>query len=198
MLNPAPMTETEALAAYIDEQAGAIFAAAHGLTEEQARRAPCRSTLSVGGLLKHATFVMRGPDRDHDHLTDADFKTFIESFALGVGESLEVARQAFRKARSDLRVSVLASDPDAAIDVPSAPWHGRFGTRAATARFQLLHLVEELARHAGHADIIREQVDGAGAGPLMLAEEDLPGNDFMAPWTAEAATATDGDVSAPR
>jgi Protein of unknown function (DUF664) len=52
-----------------------------------------------------------------------------------------------------------------------------------------LHLVEEFARHAGHADIVREQLDGAQAGELTMAVEGMQGNDFMQPWRREAATA---------
>lgn len=185
MLTPARLTESEALAAYIDEQAGAILAAAHGLTEDQARATPCRSALSIGGLVKHATFVMAGPRRGGGDLTEADVAAFGDSFALRADETLAGAREAFEATRQALRERVAATDPDGDLEVPSAPWHGRHESTTATQRFQLLHLVEELARHAGHADIIREQIDGAGAGPLMLAQENLPGNDFMQPWTLE-------------
>ena len=54
-------------------------------------------------------------------------------------------------------------------------------------RFALVHHVEEFARHAGHADIIREQLDGAGAGPLLFASEGLSGNAFVQPWTPPGA-----------
>ncbi len=50
-------------------------------------------------------------------------------------------------------------------------------------RFALVHHVEELARHAGHADIIREQIDGATAASLLMAVEGREGNDFVQPWT---------------
>lgn len=203
MLIPAPMSETEALAAYVDEQVGAIIAAAHGLTEEQARRRPCRSTLSIGGLLKHAVFVLNGhADRlegsggDDVVITPEAFAAFTGSFALTDEESLEGTRQALIAARRATKARILAMEPDAAAVAPPAPWHGRHETSPITVRFMVLHLVEELARHAGHADIIREQIDGAGAGPLMLAEEDLPGNDFMAPWSLEASAQGNASLSA--
>jgi hypothetical protein len=53
-------------------------------------------------------------------------------------------------------------------------------------RWVLLHLVEETARHAGHADIIRETVDGATAYPLMAAAEGWPESDFVKPWAPAA------------
>jgi hypothetical protein len=57
-------------------------------------------------------------------------------------------------------------------------------------RFALLHHVEELARHAGHADIIREQIDGADAGSLLMAAEGREGNTFVQPWTPAADRTT--------
>ena len=39
-------------------------------------------------------------------------------------------------------------------------------TAEPTVRWVLLHLVEELARHAGHADVVRESIDGKGAADL--------------------------------
>lgn len=192
MLTPDRMTESEALAAYVDEQIGAILTAAHGLTEEQARQRPCRSELSIGGLLKHATFVLDGHAEPRGRTADGGtaitpeaFAAFAGSFALTAEETIEGAREALRAARSATRERIAGADPGAPALAPPAPWHGRFESTPITARFMTLHLVEELARHAGHADIIREQIDGAGAGPLMLAEEGLPGNDFMDPWTPE-------------
>lgn len=50
-----------------------------------------------------------------------------------------------------------------------------------------LSLIEEFTRHAGHADIVREQLDGALAGQLTMAVNDIPGNDFIQPWRREAS-----------
>jgi len=46
----------------------------------------------------------------------------------------------------------------------------------------LLHLIEETARHAGHADIIRESIDGVTAFPLMAAAEEWPSSPRLQPW----------------
>ena len=53
---------------------------------------------------------------------------------------------------------------------------------AWSVRWVLLHLIEEVARHAGHADIVREAVDGATMYPLMAAAEGWPATDWMQPW----------------
>ena len=60
MYAPAQHDEVTGLVNYIDQQLTAIRAAAFGLTEEQARETPCRSALSVGGIIKHAVYIMRG------------------------------------------------------------------------------------------------------------------------------------------
>jgi hypothetical protein len=45
-----------------------------------------------------------------------------------------------------------------------------------------MHLVAEIARHAGHAGIIREAVDGGTAFPIMAAAEGWPATPWMQPW----------------
>ena len=56
-------------------------------------------------------------------------------------------------------------------------------------RWVLLHLVEEIARHAGHADIVREPIDGATMYELMAAAEGWPATDWLQPWTARGVAA---------
>jgi hypothetical protein len=53
-------TESETLAGYLEQQLADLRASSYGLTEEQARLTPCRSALSIGGLVKHAAYVCRG------------------------------------------------------------------------------------------------------------------------------------------
>ncbi len=52
-----------------------------------------------------------------------------------------------------------------------------------SVRWVLLHLIHETARHAGHADIIRETIGGATALPLMAAVEQWPPRRTIQPWT---------------
>jgi len=56
-------------------------------------------------------------------------------------------------------------------------------------RWVLLHLVEETGRHLGHADIIREALDGATAIPLPAAAEEWPAMPWVTPWGAAAGPA---------
>ena len=78
-------------------------------------------------------------------------------------------------------------DPGAdALQAP-APWFGQFEPTPVTKRMLVLHLIEEFARHAGHADVVREQLDGALAGQLTMAVNGIPGNDFIQPWERGAS-----------
>jgi hypothetical protein len=66
------------------------------------------------------------------------------------------------------------------------PWYPQ-DLDAWSVRWVLLHLIEEVARHAGHADIVREQIDGATMYALMAAIEGWPATEWLQPWTPENA-----------
>ena len=140
------------------------------LTDEQARQRTTASELSLGGLIKHvaaveqgwANFVVEGPSAlgDYSAMTEEDTARWVGQFRLLPGETLagvldgyaEVAR------RTDELVASLP-DLNAAQPLPKAPWFPPGERRSA--RRVILHLVAETAQHAGHADIIRESLDGA-------------------------------------
>lgn len=187
MFSPGKYTESEVLAGYLGQQLASIRAAAYGLTEDQARQTPCRSALSIGGLVKHATYVMGQHERRKTNpeavFDDAAVSLFIGSFALGDDETLAGALADFDQASAAYLADVRATDPAADMTAPPAPWDGLYEPTGSVQRFALVHHVEELARHAGHADIIREQIDGAGAASLLMAVEGREGNDFVQPWT---------------
>ena len=74
-------------------------------------------------------------------------------------------------------------DLNHAVPVPKGvPWFPA-DVDAWTVRWVLLHLIEETARHAGHADIVRESIDGATMYALMAAAEGWPATDWLQPWT---------------
>ncbi|MGY1815066.1 DinB family protein [Blastococcus sp. SYSU D00820] len=138
-----------------------------GLTDEQARLRPTASELTLGGLVKHvahteagwARFVVEGTEAMATPTDDAGFQAWADEFRMLPGETLagilehyeEVAR------RTDELVATLP-DLDAAHPLPEAPWFEPGATR--TARRVFLHIVAETAQHAGHADILRESIDG--------------------------------------
>jgi hypothetical protein len=134
-----------------------------GLTDEQARQRPTVSALNLAGLIKHvssteagwARFAQGGaeamnrnwgPDAwsRHWHLQEG------ETLAGVLDEYEEVARH------TDELVATLDLDSDHAL--PEAPWFEP-GARWS-ARRVFLHVIAETSQHAGHADILRESIDG--------------------------------------
>jgi mono/diheme cytochrome c family protein len=79
-----------------------------------------------------------------------------------------------------------ALDPSLDLDATLAPPQGPpwYTGEPVSARWVLFHLVEEVARHAGHADIIREQLDGATAAALLATVEEWPETAGVTPWRA--------------
>ena len=184
MFPPDEHTEIETLVGYLEVQLEALRASAHGLSDAQARATPTRSTLSVGGLLKHATNVLGGSAQVEEEVevTPEMQAGFGASSALTDEEPLEEVRERFdTTARAHLD-GVRTLDPDEPTTEPSAPWAGVLRATTVRRRYQLVHHVEELARHAGDADILHEQLDGATALSLQTAVRGLPGNDFVQPW----------------
>jgi len=143
---------------------------ARDLDDEQARQRTTVSALTIGGLIKHVTavernwagFIVNGPASfpDFGAMTEADFATWADWFRLLPGETLAgvLAEYAEVAARTDELVSSLP-DLDADHPLPPAPWNEPGARRSA--RRTVLHIAAETAQHAGHADIIRESLDGA-------------------------------------
>lgn len=193
MFMPAAHSEIDNIAGYLEAQLEGVRLSAYGLTEDQSRTRPCRSAFSIGGVLKHVSYVCRGRrarvEADTEPETPqqmyAKMAEFTSSFALTEDESLTGALAEFDASAADLLELVRGTDPGGEAVEPPAPWFGINEPTPSNHRFNLVHLIEEVARHAGHADIIREQLDGATAGELYLAAHNIPGNDFMQPWRPE-------------
>jgi len=140
------------------------------LDDEQARQRTTVSELTLGGLIKHVTavernwasFIVRGPSAapDFTNLTEADYEAWSNGFRLLPDETLAgvLAEYEDEAKRTDELVATLPS-LDADHPLPPAPWTPP-GERWS-ARRTLLHIATETAQHAGHADIIRESIDGA-------------------------------------
>jgi uncharacterized damage-inducible protein DinB len=145
----------------------------NGLTDEQARERTTVSELTLGGLIKHVTAVeqewaqfMSGRashafsvDTDWSNPDPAIVAAYADGFRLLDGETLEgvLAEYARVAAATDELVATLP-DLDAAYPLPPAPWFPAGATRSV--RRVITHIIAETAQHAGHADIIRESLDG--------------------------------------
>lgn len=140
------------------------------LTDEQAGMRTTASALCVGGLIKHVTsvergwagFIVNGPSSmpDFTAMTEDDFARRADEFKMLPGETLAgvLADYADVARRTDELIATLP-DLDATQPLPKAPWFE--GDAHWSARRVLMHIMTETAQHAGHADIIRESIDGA-------------------------------------
>ena len=186
---PPPLTdERELLLAYIEQQRDGIRFAAFGLTDEQARLAPTPSTLSIGGLVKHVTEMERGwidmvLQRERPKSVEEGVDAYEEGFRLGPDETLAEALADLDEAARETADAMSAiSDLGQPVPVPKGvPWFPD-DVDAWSVRWVLLHLIEEIARHAGHADIVREAIDGATMYELMAAAEGWPATEWLQPW----------------
>ena len=175
--------ECEGLLAYLAQQRHVLRISAYGLTDEQARATPTASSLSVGGLIKHAASAERGwitvvEQRPREWSREAHEA----GLRLGPDETLAGVLEGYEQVAKETE-AVIAGIPDLGQPVPvpkEVSWVP--GVEAWSVRWVLLHLIEETARHAGHADIIRESLDGATALPLMAAVEGWPANPRCEPW----------------
>jgi hypothetical protein len=196
MYAPAVHDESATLVAYVDQQLEALRAAPYGLTEEQARSTPCRSALSVAGLVKHVTHGMRGALRvlataEPPPLDETAFSEYLASFALDDDETTTGVLADFDDVRPRYLAALADADPGAERLAPATPWNGISEARPIRARYYIAHQVEEMARHAGHADILREQVDGMSVPALVMTRAGVAANPFFQPYQPDPGTITD-------
>ena len=142
--------EKATLVGFLDYLRGAIVAKTEGVPEPQIRTPGVPSGTSLLGLVKHLTCVERfyflGEDVD-------DWKATLHPTS---GETVDGVladyREAVRRANH-----VIETCTDLTQPAPKAPRR----PSAPSMRWVLAHMIEETGRHAGHADILREQIDGA-------------------------------------
>jgi uncharacterized damage-inducible protein DinB len=184
---PPVADERAGLLGYLAQQRYVLRLTAYGLTDEQARQAPTVSTFSVGGLIKHVTAVERHWIDLVLEQSDISPQDYEANFRMGPDESLADVLDRYDEVAARTE-AVVAGIPDLGQPVPvppGVPWFPK-DVEAWSVRWVLLHLVQETARHAGHADLVRETVDGATAFPLMAAAEGWPATPWMQPWEGPA------------
>jgi uncharacterized damage-inducible protein DinB len=188
-----PVTnERSALREYLAYHQSAFFAVAHGLTDEQARMTPTVSELSIGGLVKHVTAMQRtwmarvaaAPDAPppDPRPFEETAQDYAEQHVMRPDETLDGLLTALRSENAKSLRLVETADLDAEVPVPQEiPWFPK-GLKAWSVRWVILHVINELARHSGHADIIRESIDGATMYELLAALEGWAIDGFVQPW----------------
>jgi uncharacterized damage-inducible protein DinB len=179
--------ERDGLLSFLAQQRDAVRAAAYGLTDDQARLAPTAGTLSVGGLVKHLTRCERGWIDTILQRQGGSEADYVEGFRLGEHETLAGVLEDYAACAAETEAAIAGiADLGEPVPVPDAPWFPK-DVEAWSVRWVLLHLIEETARHAGHADMVREAVDGATAFELLAGMEGWPATDWITPWQPPAA-----------
>jgi hypothetical protein len=151
----------------LQEHRNLLLRTVSGLTDAQARLTPTASQLCLGGIIKHVAlmeerwvrFMEEGPETQGPP-DEAAYEAQAAGFRMADEETLAdlIGRYEAVARLTDARVIALPS-LDASHPLPEAPW---FEPGAQwSARRALVHIVAETAQHAGHADIIRETIDGA-------------------------------------
>ena len=151
-------SERAQLLAFVADNRREVEALLDGLTEEQARARLVPSATTLLGIVKHCTFVekvwfhvsLRGQSRAEVGIPEAAE----DSWLLEDTDTVASVAAAYREAWAE------ADELAAPYDLDDLATHNRRGP--LTVRWIYVHLVEELARHAGHGDILREQVLAAG------------------------------------
>ncbi len=146
---------------------GFLLRTVEGLNDAQAALRPTVSELCLGGIVKHVAqmesqwtdFILLGAEA-MGPMDQAAYEAHAASFQMQKGETLADLVSAYRGVarRTDELVASLPS-LDVAHPLPEAPWFEPGASRSA--RRVLVHIIAETAQHAGHADIIRESIDGA-------------------------------------
>lgn len=155
------LREREALDAWLDYHRDTLLWKCAGLTAEQLKeRAVPPSKLSLLGLVRHMTEVERWWFRVH--AADQDMASPYSSdddeeadFDKIDGADAQADLEAFRQEIAEARAAVSGRQLD---DVVRS--HGDDPREDADIRWIYLHMIEEYARHNGHADLIRERIDG--------------------------------------
>lgn len=152
-------SERAALGNFLDAQREGLIRKVQGLDDGTARQAPTASSLSLLGLLKHATtwerrwfeVIVAGRESGEEWptVTGQQELTFL------VGEQDTVKGWIAKYRRQSEKSRAVA----AAMDLESTC--ARSDLIECNLRYVMFHMIEETARHAGHADIIRETLDGS-------------------------------------
>ncbi|WP_244177078.1 DinB family protein [Streptomyces albus] len=152
------------------EQRANLLLTVRGLDDERAARRTTVSELTLGGLLRHVAqgerawirILADGDGRAPEGMFDMDQYRMREEDTLA---ALVAGYEAVAR-RTEETVAGLPG-LDVTVPLPQSPW-GPPETVHWSARRILLHIVRETAQHAGHADIIREALDGANTTAQMI------------------------------
>lgn len=168
--------EREDLIAMLASQRELFRITLRGIDDAQARQRSTVSELTLGGLLHHvvncerhwATVIV-----ERDENAKLDVTQFDSEYRMGPEETVEgLLKQWDAVADNTARVIREVDSLDTSIPTPTSPW--RPERIWWTVRFVLLHIFREISHHSGHADIIRESLDGANSTHQRVSSHDTP------------------------
>ncbi|MFD7716827.1 DinB family protein [Streptomyces sp. NPDC059814] len=153
-------TEREALCGFLDKQRAGLLRKTVGVSDVDARRTPTASSLSLLGLLKHSALwerrwfqvIVAGRVLPGEWPEPEERDWDAEDFRVGEQDTVKHWTAYFEEQAATSREITAGLE----LDAPC----GRADLMDRNLRWVLLHMIEETARHAGHADIIRESIDG--------------------------------------
>jgi uncharacterized damage-inducible protein DinB len=165
---PQQSGEVDTLLGFLESQRATLDWKCRGLSEEQLRVALHPSAITLGGLLKHLAYVegywftevvasqpTPEPWASAPASVDPDWEW------TSAGDDSADALHALWSERAERSRRVvrdrLTSGPQQALDDSHSAWDGQ---GRVSLRWVLVHMIEEYARHNGHADLIRESIDG--------------------------------------
>ena len=150
--------EREVLEAFVDYYRQVIVGKLAGLSEDDVRRRLVPSQTTLIGLVKHAAAVERAwfhhrlAQRPREQIS-ANPRGDEASWQVTASESVADVVAEYTEACTESRHITARFALDDTVP------HHRLGR--VSLRWIYVHMIEEMARHAGHADILREQIDGA-------------------------------------
>jgi len=155
--------EVETLLGFLDYQRATLAWKCAGLDDDQLRRALYPTSLNLAGMLKH---LARVEDRWFSEVVaEAEplepwagmpWAAEWENCAADSGEGLRQKWAARVEASRRVVATQLKADHHA-LDATHPAWRGQ---ASPSLRWVLVHMIEEYARHNGHADLLRESIDG--------------------------------------
>ncbi len=147
-----------------------------GITDAQARQQTTVSTLTLGGLLKHLASGERATAQmlvDRDENAEMDMTALGDAYSLGPDDTLQRWLVEYDRANAFFDQTVAGvTSMDELIPQPTAPWAP--DRVWWTVRRVVLHLMRETAHHCGHADIIREALDGQSTMTAISGDFEWP------------------------
>jgi hypothetical protein len=159
-MSNSPATEREGLTDFLDKQRGILVRKIEGLTDDEARSVPTVSSMSLLGMLRHCALwerrwfqVIFAGRTFPGEWPEVKSKGNLADFEVGPDDTVLYWLAYYQEQVAESRRIVAGSDLDARC--------ARAGAADYNLRCVVLHLIEETARHAGHADILRETIDGS-------------------------------------